>query len=136
MQLHGKVDTILSGTGQSALVPGSSGMSPQMLQMQQQMQWLQQQLGGKGSFASVGSANNPLRPKAEEVMSIMSSMIEEYEKKAGAGSDGAKEQLAKLQERLETLQVCARVCVDLYVRFYIYFIYMILCNSYIDVCMF
>jgi hypothetical protein len=78
------------------------------MQMQQQMMMLQQQITRSGSGPGFNTAvDNPLRPKGEEIVTILQSMMEEYDrKKSGSGmSDAANEKLAKLEEKLETLQV-------------------------------
>lgn len=106
MQLHGKMDTLLAGgVGAGSSSSSTAGMSPQMIQMQQQMLQMQMMMNGGKTLSLPGGAPHPIRMKGDEIITIIASMVEEYDKKAGAGGDGLKEQIGKLQEKLETMQV-------------------------------
>jgi hypothetical protein len=103
IQLHGKMDSLLAVSG-----GGAGGGNSQLMQMQQQMMMLQQQIVRSGSGPGFNTAaDNPLKPKGEEIVAILQSMMEEYDRKKSAGgvSDAANEKLAKLEEKLEALQV-------------------------------
>ena len=113
MQLHGKVDSLVAGGVAAGAASSTAGMSPQMIQMQQQMMQMQMMINGGGKTLTLpGGAPHPIRIKGDEIITILASMVDEYDKKAGAGGDSLKDQIEKLQEKLETLQVLYTIIIE------------------------